>query len=73
MCGFLPSPPLALITLLEAASCGLRRTHGRDFLDAEVRAEVFGFQMSPKSSRESEQLEPCKVATIVCNFHFYFY
>ena len=42
-----------------------------------MKAEVFGYQMSTKSSRESdrtvEELQPCKVATIVCSFRVYFY
>ena len=35
----------------------LRRTHERVFLDAEMKTEVLGYQMSPKSGRESERLK----------------
>ena len=34
---------------------GLRRTHERIFLEAEMKAGVLGYQMSTKSNRESEK------------------
>ena len=36
---------------------GLRRTHEHVFLDAEMDTEVLGYQISPKSRRESERFK----------------
>ena len=49
---------------------GLQRTHGRNFLDAEMKVEFLGYQMSPKSSRDSERLKSCNYGLI---FQVYFY
>ena len=39
----------------------------RILLEVKTEAGALGYRMRPKSSRESDMLQPCKVAIIVCN------